>query len=105
MATFYILPPRAHLEDAVTGLFAKLLPGLPLPVDTWDALIDRLASIAGWPADVYLIPRDDLPPDSPIVDALIECFGAEPGDQIVEVVAGGTRVREIPGVSAFAPAR
>src|SRR6185437_13939862 len=62
MATFYVLPPRTCLEDSLGGLIGKLLPGLPLPVDAWDAVVERLAELGGWPADVYLIPRDDLSP-------------------------------------------
>ena len=42
MATFYLLPPRSCLEQAVSDLFGKLLPGLPLPADVWDALASHL---------------------------------------------------------------
>ncbi|VTR92249.1 unnamed protein product [Gemmata massiliana] len=84
MATFYLLPPRECLERAVSDLFTKLLPGLPLPADAWDALAGQLASATGWAEDVFLVPRDELPDGDP-APALVEGFGADPGDQVVDV--------------------
>jgi hypothetical protein len=84
MATFYLLPPRACLERAVSDLFGKFLPGLPLPADAWDAVASHVAAVAGWPDDVFLIPRDELPDGDPST-ALADAFGAEPGDRVVDV--------------------
>ena len=99
MATFYLLPPRACLEDSLCGLLSRLLPGLPLPADTWDVVADQLATAGGWPPDVFLVPRDDLPPGERAADVLAEAFGAEPGDRVVEVGGPGRGAREwvIPG--------
>jgi hypothetical protein len=83
MATFYLLPPRDCLEQAVGDLFGKLLPGLPLPADAWEALAQHIAAAANWP-DVFLVPRDELPDGDPAA-ALAEAYGAEPGDRVVEV--------------------
>lgn len=106
MATFFVLPPRSQLDDTLTGLLGKLLPGLPLPVDTWEAVIDRLASIAGWPAGVYLVPRDDLAPGESVAESLTMHFGAEAGDRVVEVNANGSRTWTVePGMSVPAFAR
>ena len=85
MATFYLLPPRACLEEAIGEFLAQLLPGLPLPAEVWDAVTDRLGSAACWPADVFLVPRDDLPDGEPVGGALAAAFGAEAGDRVVEV--------------------
>jgi hypothetical protein len=85
MATFYLLPPRSCLEQALGEMLGRLLPGLPLPVDAWESVIDRVGSAANWPADVYLVPRDDLPDGEPVGEALAAAFGAEPGDSVVEV--------------------
>lgn len=84
MATFYLLPPRECLERAVTELFAKLLPGLPLPADAWEVVATQLGAVAGWGDDVFLVPRDELPGGEP-GPALAECYGAEPGDRVVDV--------------------
>lgn len=85
MATFYLLPPRASLENALIGLLGKLLPGLPLPSQPWDVLSDRIATESLWPRDVFLIPRDDLPEGETTADALRIGFGAEAGDRVIEV--------------------
>ena len=94
MATFYLLPPRACLDEAVTGLLARLVPGLPPPADPWEAVAGRLAD--GRPG-VYLVPRDDLPADEPAAEALAAGWGAEPGDRVVEVgLAGAAREWAVP---------
>jgi hypothetical protein len=85
MATFYLLPPRQCLEQALGEVLARLLPGLPLPPDTWDVITERLGSAANWPAEVFLVPRDDLPEGEPVGEALASAFGAEPGDRVCEV--------------------
>jgi hypothetical protein len=85
MATFYLLPPRSCLEDALGSLLSRLLPGLPLPVESWEAITERVGAAANWPADVFLIPRDDLPDGEPVGEALSAAFGAEAGDRVVEV--------------------
>lgn len=85
MATFYLLPPRTCLEQTLGEVLTRLLPGLPLPVESWDAITDRLGSAANWPDDVFLVPRDDLPEGEPVNEALSAAFGAEPGDRVVEV--------------------
>ncbi len=85
MATFYVLPPRASLELVLSEVLGRLLPGLPLPADAWDCIADRLGSAAQWPADVFLVPRDDLPEGQSIGESLCAAFGAEPGDRVVEI--------------------
>jgi hypothetical protein len=85
MATFYVLPPRASLERVVGELLGQLLPGLPLPADSWDVIADRLGSSGHWPDDVYLVPRDDLPEGESLAQALTAAFGAEPGDRVIEI--------------------
>ena len=103
MATFYLLPPRANLDQSLTDLLGRLLPGLPIPEAVWDDLVGRLS--AGWPDDVFLVPRDDLPDGDSPDDSLVNEFGAEPGDRVVEV--GGSRPARswVVGVSVAAAAR
>lgn len=91
MATFYVLPPREALEAAVSSLFTKLLPGLPLPADVWGTLSEHLARAANWPDDVFLVPRDELPDGDP-TDALADGYGADAADRVVDVsLARGPR--------------
>ncbi len=107
MATFYLLPPRECLEQAVSDLFANLLPGLPLPADAWDTLAGQLAAVVGWSDDVFLVPRDELPEGEPGA-ALAEGYGAEPGDRVVDVSlarAARSWVVTQADVSSAAPAR
>jgi hypothetical protein len=108
MATFYVLPPRDCLDQAVSDLFTRLLPGLPLPADGWAVVSERIAETASWPAELFLIPRDDLPDGESIGDALASGYGAEPGDRVVEVrLAGVSRAWVVgaAGVSGVAAAR
>ena len=108
MATFYLLPPRDCLDQAVSDLLGRLLPGLPQPADGWAVVSEHVAEAASWPADLFLIPRDDLPEGEPIGDALASGYGAEPGDRVVEVrLAGAARawVMGAAGVSGVAAAR
>lgn len=85
MATFYLLPPRSCLEQALGDVLTRLLPGLPIPAEAWEAITDRIRLDVGWPDDVFLVPRDDLPEGEPAGEALAAAFGAEPGDRVVEV--------------------
>jgi hypothetical protein len=105
MATFYILPPRECLDRAVSELFGKLLPGLPVPADGWAVLSEHIAEIASWPADLFLIPRDDLPDGERLHDALASGFGAEEGDRVVEVRLAGAPRASVVGVSGVVAAR
>ncbi|MCS6864893.1 MAG: hypothetical protein RMJ56_05875 [Gemmataceae bacterium] len=84
MATFYVLPPRSCLDEAVRTFLTRFLPGLPLPAEVWSIVVDHLAQVANWPEDTFWIPRDELP-EGAVSEALVEGYGAEPGDQVVEV--------------------
>ncbi len=83
MATFYVLPPRACLDDAVSALLARLLPGVAPPADAWERLAESVA--AALPPDVYIVPRDDLPDGVAVGAALADGFGADEFDRVVEV--------------------
>lgn len=78
MATFYVLPPRECLEHALTDFLARIIPGLPAP--QWD---DFLALIAR--SNVFFLHREDLPNDGDLHTDLASCFGAEPGDVVLEI--------------------
>jgi hypothetical protein len=86
MATFYLLPPRPLLNQRFTELARRLLPDFPssAPAD----FVSLLHELACAQPDTYLIHREDLPSDEDPVQALIDGFGAEPGDDILEIRAG-----------------
>ena len=88
MATFYLLPPRECLEQAVAEFVNRIIPGLPVPPSACEALLTSLVSDE---QSVYFVHREDLPG----VDSLAELcvgFGAEPGDRVIEIgLASGQR--------------
>lgn len=81
MATFYVLPPRECLEQAAAEFAGRVFPGLIIPPAAWDAVRD--AVLAANP-ETYPVHREDLPGGDVEAD-LCDGFGAEPGDDVVEV--------------------
>jgi hypothetical protein len=88
MSIFYLMPPRPLLGDRFAAFLQTFFPGLD-----WDSsqrldLADVLSEAAGR-NDIYVVFRDDLPRDEPLGNALVHGFGAEAGDEVVEVRPGG----------------
>ncbi|MGL6097373.1 MAG: hypothetical protein ACRC7O_16430 [Fimbriiglobus sp.] len=79
MATFYVLPPRECLEQAVAEFVGRVIPGLPVPPAVADALFVALAA-----DDVFFVHREDLPGFDHLRELTVG-FGAEPGDAVVDV--------------------
>ncbi|MCS7270411.1 MAG: hypothetical protein NZ703_04940 [Gemmataceae bacterium] len=106
MAVFYVVPPRPCLEETLVQVVQRFLPGLPTPEGIWDMLVEQLMRTAQWPTDVYLVPRDELPEDLPVPIALRELYGAEPGDEVIEVPwhTGSCRRWMIPAASSTSSA-
>ena len=96
MATFYLLPSRESLVAALGSFVGPLLPGLPLADDAWDRFAEHLSASGRWPADVFLIPRDDLPAEESVYESLVNGFGAEPGDRVIESGSNGSHLWVIP---------
>ncbi len=88
MSTFYLLPPRPLLADRFAAYLRLLFPGLDWE-DRRPALTGALEAAVGEHADVYVVYREDLPDEQPLPQALADAFGAEPGDEVVEVHATG----------------
>ena len=93
MSTFYVLPPRPLPARAYTDCLRGLLPGLDLRAVTWGELADSLAALLRVQADVYLLHREDLPEGEDAGAALVNGFGAEAGDEVIEVGASAGAVR------------
>jgi hypothetical protein len=90
VSTFYLLPPRPLLGDRVADFLLTVLPGLD-----WDGamranLAEAVAAAAEAHGDVHVVFRDDLPVGELPAVALVDGFGAEAGDEVVEVRPTGT---------------
>lgn len=85
MATFYLLPPRPVVSQALAQFLNDWLPGLPSLDHHADRLTEALHAIALQDPDVHLIFREDLPENEEPANALRDGFGAEPDDQIIEL--------------------
>lgn len=88
MSIFYLLPPRAVLGDRLAAFLQPLLPGLD-----WDSrmrlnLAEIVGSAAGAHRNVYVVYREELPRGETIDQALAHGFGAESGDEVVEIRLG-----------------
>ncbi len=87
MSIFYVLPARPVLGEHFAGYLASLFPGLEWRRSAWTDLAEAL-SAAVQQRDVYVLYRDDLPAEDNLTQVLVDGFGAEEGDQIIEIDAG-----------------
>jgi hypothetical protein len=90
VSTFYLLPPRSLLGDRVADFLLTVLPGLD-----WDGamranLAEAVAAAATAHPDVHVVFRDDLPAGESPAAALADGFGAESGDEVIEVRPAGS---------------
>jgi hypothetical protein len=83
MATFYLLPSRPLLNQRFKEFADRLLPGLSPSGDA--DFVALLHDMMREQPDTYLVHREDLPYDENPVQALIDGFGAETGDEILEI--------------------
>jgi hypothetical protein len=88
MSTFYLLPPRALLGARFSDFFKTMFPGLEWSRSAWADIVETLSAMASRHPDVYVIHRDDLPEGEEPAQALANGFGAEVGDEVIEVSAG-----------------
>ena len=85
MSRFYLLPPRPELGERFATFLRLVFPGLD-----WDGamrlnLAAALGEAAGCHEDVIVVYRDDLPAGELPIRALQDGFGAEPGDEVIEI--------------------
>lgn len=88
MSIFYLMPPRPFLGDRFAAFLQNLFPGLDWDCSARAELAELLGEAAGRP-DVFIVYRDDLPDEETPSRALVNGFGAEPGDEVIEVRPGG----------------
>lgn len=95
MSTFYVLPPRRILGARFAGYLGGIFPGLRWTTTAWNHLADTLTTtVIANQSDVYVVHREELPEGEDTAQALAIGFGAEPGDEVVEV-RPGTRLGEM----------
>jgi hypothetical protein len=88
MATFYLLPPRPLLADRFAESIKSLFPGIAAGRLQGALLAEMLAGAVTADGDVFVVHREDLPDREDPLAALAYCYGAEAGDEVVEVHAG-----------------
>jgi hypothetical protein len=88
VSTFYVLPPRPLLGEYFAGYLGTFFPGLDWTNTGWTELANILETATAQHVDVYVVFREDLPDGEELARALIDGFGAEVGDRIIEVRPG-----------------
>jgi hypothetical protein len=80
VSTFYLLPPRAVLGQrllAALGISSLPTPEVAEVVETLGKAVETTGA--------FVVYRDDLPPGDEPARALVDGFGAEQGDEIIEI--------------------
>lgn len=93
MSVFYVMPPRPFVGDRFADFLQTLFPGLAWDSSDRASLVELLGSTTER-EDVFVIYRDDLARGEGMVRALVDRFGAEVGDEVIEVHPG-SRLGEI----------
>jgi hypothetical protein len=86
VSTFYLLPPRRFLAEHLASYMGGVFPGLDW--NNSSELVEALSAAASAHSDVYVVHREDLPHVGDVGEALAEGFGAEDGDEVIEVDVG-----------------
>ncbi len=89
MSTFYLLPPRAAVGERFAAYLQGLFPGLRWDRSVWPNLAEGLAAAATCHSGVYVVYGDELPEGEDKERALTDGFGAEPGDEVIELCPVG----------------
>jgi hypothetical protein len=82
MAKFYLLPPRALIAQKLLATLGIVEPQSPLLAELAET-IGRAVEATG----AFVVYRDDLPLHESMPQSLMDGFGAEVGDEVVEILA------------------
>ncbi len=85
MATFYVLPARPLVEQMMDRMLAECLPTLPSPLIPLDQFTDLVRDHAERKPNIFVVYRDELPEGTDILEGLRDAFGAESGDDVIEL--------------------
>jgi hypothetical protein len=96
MSVFYVLPPRPLVGQQFARFLQGCFPGL-----TWAGacrldLAESVSAAGQSNPDVFVVFREDLPEDCNLQEALKELFGAEGGDEVVEVTSSALERWRVP---------
>jgi hypothetical protein len=88
MSTFYLLPPRPFLGECLAGLLRPLFPDVDWAGPVGVEMGEVLARNIGHCPDVYVVHREELPEGESPGRGLADGFGAEAGDEVIEIRSG-----------------
>jgi hypothetical protein len=91
VSLFFVLPPRPVLGDRLADVLHSFFPGLSWEAATRSSLAEWFARAAVESAglrDVFVVHREDLPAGEALAAALADGYGAQSGDEVVEVRPG-----------------
>ena len=88
MAVFYLLPPRSLLAQHFVNYLQTIFPGLDWDAGTKSNLTEALESAATCHPDIFVIYREEMPEEESTFQALVDAFGAEDGDEVIDIRAG-----------------
>jgi hypothetical protein len=84
VSTFYLLPPRSLLADHLIDCLAAFLPGVEFDCADRCRLFSDLIESIGI-GNLFVVYREDLRAGAAVEAALVDGYGAEQGDEVVEV--------------------
>jgi hypothetical protein len=88
MARFYVLPPRSFVGQQYASLLREFFPGRPIDRYELSDLAESLAANVEKDPHAIVIFEEDLADDAPVEIVLRRDFGAEPGDEIIDIRVG-----------------
>jgi hypothetical protein len=88
MATFYVMPSRRVLGQRFADMLSAIGPGAKFVPSDWPELAETLAGVLQQQRDVHVVFREDLDEEMSVKDSLVQHFGADLKDEIVEVRFG-----------------
>jgi hypothetical protein len=88
MATFYLLPSPGFLGQSLAQHLQGLFPGLNWDESALAHVAEQVTQAAARHANVYLVHQHEMPQTEDVLQVLVDGYGAEPGDEIIEIHAG-----------------
>jgi hypothetical protein len=88
VATFYVLPSPLFLGKAFERPLQELFPSVLWNDKSLQALAEQVNAAVARHSDVYVIHRHELPEGEELLPAVVYGYGAEPGDEVIEICGG-----------------